>query len=471
MNSSTLKDKRIFGCDINDFSRNNSTLNISGDGDDNVLANKDINNDTNANNQSILFNIQTAAQDKISEYPTHIKLIMASLVLVLMLLLAEQSFYYIYLVICWSSSSISSLRVMFFSVPDIVNQDNNLSSTDLWKSSLENLKIEFNSDFEKLKKELLSLQHKNMEIEQEKLNLIDKLSKVSVNFSDEIGGDGDNTNEYNSQLALLELKYDQLKNTIQSLSKSKDEKSDIETISDKLEELLKDFNSWKSSIRESNFNSGTDGDNLGQLSLELEKIKQTIGLIKSDSINSENAEKFVSLALDKFPDLSTIGEKFEHFETRSQRLEQKLISEFSLIIEKHSNSLTETLETEVQKQIELSLHNQSLKGTPESEDDLVDWADTGLGTTVNTDNDTRTHPDAVISSLKIFGVPIWRQLQSPSIIIERPHSGLCWRMYGTSGSLIVTLPHPVDVKKLVLSTAVPDTTTRPRQITVWDNVR
>merc|ERR1712098_34743 len=130
---------------------------------------------------------------------------------------------------------------------------------------------------------------------------------------------------------------------------------------------------------------------LENFSSEIKGIKETISSIKSDSRNSEDETKFISLALDKFPDLPTIGEKFENFEMKTNSLEQKLKSELSLIIEKQSK-WSENLETEVQRRVEEQLR---LKGHFKDDDGMTDWADSGLGTKVITAPGTVTHPQMI----------------------------------------------------------------------------
>ena len=130
-------------------------------------------------------------------------------------------------------------------------------------------------------------------------------------------------------------------------------RGEIEALSDKVDTLVKDFVTLKSFDRNPIQNLSGNDKFLENLSKELEGIKETISSINSDSLNSkeEDAAKFISLALDKFPDLPTIGEKFENFEMKTNSLEQKLKSELSLIIEKQSK-WSENLETEVQRRVE-----------------------------------------------------------------------------------------------------------------------
>ena len=69
MKASTLKSKRIFGVDANDYSLPNQSLNISEDEDfhANSVAN------VPDNNKSILANFQSTAQKKLATYSTQTK--------------------------------------------------------------------------------------------------------------------------------------------------------------------------------------------------------------------------------------------------------------------------------------------------------------------------------------------------------------------------------------------------------------
>ena len=151
-------------------------------------------------------------------------------------------------------------------------------------------------------------------------------------------------------------------------------RGEIEALSDKVDTLVNDFVTLKSFDKNSIQNLSGNDKFLENLSKELEGIKETISSINSDSLNSkEDAAKFISLALDKFPDLPTIGEKFENFEMKTNSLEEKLKSELSLIIEKQSK-WSENLETEVQRRVEEQMR---LNGYFRDDDGMTDWADSG----------------------------------------------------------------------------------------------
>lgn len=475
--ASTLKSKRIFGVDANDYSLPNQSLNISEDGEDltNSVAN------VPDNNKSILVNLQATAQEKIASYSTHTKILLASLVLVLMLLMAEQCVYWSYVLVCWLSHSLTSLRMIFFSVPDIVSSNGKVGMTDSWQPVVDELKLNFDADIGTLKQEIRKLHLKHLEAEQEKFKLIEQFSLINVNNGSKVtynddtsdGSDSSSNSEIQSKLAVIELQYGQLKSTLKSLSNSFSEyevnRGEIEALSDKVDTLLKDFVTLKSFDKDPVHNLSGNDKFLENLSSEIKGIKETISSIKSDSRNSEDETKFISLALDKFPDLPTIGEKFENFEMKTNRLEQKLKSEISLIIEKQSK-WSENLETEVQMRVEeqMKVHGH---GHLDDVKNMNDWADSGLGTRVSTAPGTVPHPQMVTTSLKIFGLTVWKKTKTPEVIIQRPHSGDCFMFSGNSGSFLFNLNQNVTISNVGIQTLIADMSQLPKEVLLSDSRR
>ena len=120
-------------------------------------------------------------------------------------------------------------------------------------------------------------------------------------------------------------------------------------------------------------------------------------------------------------------------------------------------------------QVETLLQNKSASEDEKGEKKLVDWASDKLGTRIAPTPDTKTHPEAATSSLRLFGLTVWRQRTIPEVIIQRPHSGVCWPFSGTSGSFIFKLPKPVLLNKIV--THHSPMLSSPRDISVWDQER
>ena len=413
-----------------------------------------------------------AAQDKISEFPPHLKLFLASLILVVMLLMSYQSIYCLYHISCGVARLLSGLRVLFFSVPEIVNSDKNVIVHDTLSKVVEDLKLKHDSDFEKLTEDFSKLQIRNYEIEKEKIDLLEKMAKV--NFDPLQGNDGDfGIDDVNGKLIILEIQYEKLNSILQQLivdNKKASEVVDLSTIKEKVERLSSEFLMWKTS----NESAGT-GDrvkldkHITELIKDVDQIKETIGSSNGVSKNSLVLEDYLSEVQDKFPVLSTIGEKLENFETRTKLLEEKLKTDVGLIIEKQSAYLTENIQTKVLSQVETLLQNRSTSNKDEEDKNVVDWANDHLGTMISPTPDTKNHPGASTSSLRLFGLTIWRQRTLPEVIIQRPHSGECWPFSGTSGSLIFKLPRPILLNKIV--TLHSPMLSSPRDISVWDHDR
>ena len=300
------------------------------------------------------------AQEKIAEFPPHIRLLLASLVLVLMLLMSYQTVYCLYHIICWSARLLSGLRVMFFSVPEIVNGDTNVMVPNALNKVVDDLKLKFESDIEKLTEDLSKLQLRNYEIEREKMKLLDKMSEV--NFGPSQGSDVGNIGfeDLNEKLILLEIQYEKLSSVLQQLlidNKKASKDVDVVTLKEKVERLSSEFLMWRTSNEIDRAGDNVKHDKyIIDLMKDIEQIKETIGSSASVNKNSQDLEDYLAVVLEKFPVLSSIGEKLENFETRTSLLEEKFKTDVGLIIEKHSKNLTENMQTKILTQVEILLH-------------------------------------------------------------------------------------------------------------------
>ena len=300
------------------------------------------------------------AQEKIAELPPLIRLLLASLVLVLMLLMSYQTVYCLYHIICWSARLLSGLRVMFFSVPEIVNGDKNVGVPNALNKVVDDLKLKFESDIEKLTEDLSKLQLRNYEIEREKMKLLDKMSEV--NFGPSQGGDVGNIGfeDLNEKLILLEIQYEKLSSVLQQLLKDNKKASkdvDVVTLKEKVERLSSEFLMWRTSNEIDRAGDNVKHDKyVIDLMKDIEQIKETIGSSASVNKNAQDLEDYLAVVLEKFPVLSSIGEKLENFETRTSLLEEKIKTDVGLIIEKHSKNLTENMQTKILTQVEILLH-------------------------------------------------------------------------------------------------------------------
>ena len=412
-------------------------------------------------NMSLFEKLQSSSQHKLSGYSQSTKMLIASLTFVMMLFIAEQSVYYFYLSVCWSASSLSQVRTMFLSFPEIISSPKFVSdpSSDSLVSIVQDLKLKFQEDLEKLNVEVGRLQLRNQDIETETLQFLERMTDFNLQ--------PDRTDKEEDSVAVkinpLELPNEQFKYAVNDIIKDHVEemsRNHYSLLLEKYEALSSQFKLLTRSKDSSNAPKNSD-----ELMKEIEKIKETISSIETNSSSSKADENSISLALAKLPVLSSIGEKLEKFESRASRLEEKLDSDINLIIENLSHNLSRHLEAEMKTHVE-SLMSRSGEAV---EDKLLDWANSELGTKVVAFNGTKTHPEAVSSSLKVFGFSVWKQVMNPSMIIERPHEGRCWPFSGTSGSLLFKLPRKVPLKMVTLIQS--PLMSSPKDIIVWDHDR
>ena len=435
------------GLEKKDFKNLPNLLNSSGDGDDEKVKETD-----KVSNESVPVQgkLKRIVLDKLEGCSSGVKMMLAALTLVLMLVVAEQGVYYSYILLCDSANTLSGARAMFYSVPEIVSFESKAGEKELL-SDIEKFKSKVESEMNSLREtmSLIQIGVSNDKFQDTPVSAKENLEIVKN--IDEIKRDFENQRiehlkllkqldkHQNDDIMMLEQKIIELSNEIQRLN------SPIETIS-----------------------------NIGK-TIEIDYLKTEIDNLK-DAIESEDkglnsfitAEETILIVSEKFPSLLTVGKKFEDFEMRTHRLEEKLDfdANISSVMEEYSDSLSRNLESQVQTQVKAALKENDLR---KDTGRLVDWASAALGAEVAPTPDTRSPHAYSMSGLKLFGLRIWSRKPSPGLIIQRPHSGDCWPFSGTSGTLIFKLKRPVTLKKLAVQ-QIPSIAA-PKTISVWDHER
>ena len=386
---------------------------------------------------------------KIAQY--NLKIMLAALTLVLMLLMAEQCVYYAHLLLCYSTNTLAGARVVFFSVPEIVSFESKVEQGESISLDMEKFKSKIESEMDSLRQ---------------------SLSKFpQVGASNDSSGSGPNVLTENLDIIedIIKIKKDLDNQKIEhkKLLELHDHQNLFKTeLQEKVTKLTNEMQ-YKEPTIETNSNLGKE-IKIETLRAEIDYLKMAIESEDKRWYSSITAEEIFLMVSEKFPGLSTVGEKFENFETRTNRLEEKLNSgaNISSAMEKYFDSLSQNFFSKIQTQVISVLEERESK---KETDGFVDWASSSLGAVVATTPDTKVPQGHPSSGLKLFGLRIWSRKPSPGLIIQRPHSGDCFPFSGTSGTLIFKLGRPVTIKKIAVQqvTAI----SSPKIISVWDHQR
>ena len=381
-----------------------------------------------------------------------LKIMLAALTLVLMLLMAEQCVYYAHLLLCYSTNTLAGAgaRAVFFSVPEIVSFESKVEQGESISFDMEKFKAKIEYEMDSLRQSLSRLlqvgasddSESGPKVLTENLDIIEDIIKIKKDLD----------NQKIEHKKLLEL-HDH-----QNLFRSE--------LQEKVIKLTNEMQYNEPTI-ETNSNLAKEF-RIETLRAEIDNLKMAIESEEKRRYSSITAEEIFLMVSEKFSGLSTVGEKFENFETRTNRLEEKLNSgaNISSAMEKYSNSLSQNFFSKIQTQVISVLEERESK---KETDGFVDWASSSLGAVVAATPDTKVPQGHSSSGLKLFGLRIWSRKPSPGLIIQRPHSGDCFPFSGTSGTLIFKLGRPVTIKKIAVQ-QVPAISS-PKIISVWDHQR
>ena len=408
--------RRILGLDQNDLSKLNITsgLNVSAEDKE---GSHDTERTTFVKDLSPLSKLAALCQARLAEMSGRSKLVLASLTLVLVYLAAVLAVHLCYALLGWVAASLAGARAAFFSVPEV------LSGT----AGTERVKTDHNVD------ELRSIvRGLNSEISLLRGSVEDVKLRIFENEKE--------VNNYVSKSVVIEDQIEQ-KKMFEKLSR------DITSLNSTFE------NSKISQIKP--IKNETESDM--KLSEDVDFVKKAISSLNSTS--NKSTDEILQMVLDKFPDLSTIGEKFRNFETRANSLEEKLNSgaNISSVMELYLNNITKDLQAEVKTGIEAAVKAKQPKDMK-----VVDWASPELGTVV-TASPAPLPVAGAGAELKVLGVTVWRSAAPP-----RRGPGTCWLAAQGAASLVLTFPRQVRLRRLVLTQA--PTWAAPRHLAMWDHL-
>ena len=358
--------RRILGLDQNDLSKLNITsgLNVSAEDKE---GSHDTERTTFVKDLSPLSKLAALCQARLAEMSGRSKLVLASLTLVLVYLAAVLAVHLCYALLGWVAASLAGARAAFFSVPEV------LSGT----AGTERVKTDHNVD------DLRSIvRGLNSEISLLRGSVEDVKLRIFENEKE--------VNNYVSKSVVIEDQIEQ-KKMFEKLSR------DITSLNSTFE------NSKISQIKP--IKNETESDM--KLSEDVDFVKKAISSLNSTS--NKSTDEILQMVLDKFPDLSTIGEKFRNFETRANSLEEKLNSgaNISSVMELYLNNITKDLQAEVKTGIEAAVNAKQPKDMK-----VVDWASPELGTVV-TASPAPLPVAGAGAELKVLGVTVWRSAARP----------------------------------------------------------
>ena len=409
--------RRILGLDQNDLSKLNITsgLNVSAEDKE---GSHDTERTTFVKDLSPLSKLAALCQARLAEMSGRSKLLLASLTLVLVYLAAVLAVHLCYALLGWVAASLAGARAAFFSVPEV------LSGT----AGTERGAVKTDHNVDELRSIVRGL---NSEISLLRDSVEDVKLRIFENEKD--------VNNYVSKSVVIEDQIEQ-KKMFEKLSR------DITSLNSTFE------NSKISQIKP--IKNETESDM--KLSEDVDFVKKAISSLNSTS--NKSTDEILQMVLDKFPDLSTIGEKFRNFETRANSLEEKLNSgaNISSVMELYLNNITKDLQAEVKTGIEAAV-----KAKQPKDKKVVDWASPELGTVV-TASPTPLPVAGAGAELKVLGLTVWRSAARP-----RPGPGTCWLAAQGAASLVLTFPRQVRLRRLVLTQA--PTWAAPRHLALWDH--
>ena len=404
--------RRILGLDQNDLSKLNITsgLNVSAEDKE---GSHDTERTTFVKDLSPLSKLAALCQARLAEMSGRSKLLLASLTLVLVYLAAVLAVHLCYALLGWVAASLAGARAAFFSVPEVLSGTERVK-TDHNVDELRSIVRGLNSEISLLRGSVEDVKLRIFENEKEVNNYVSK----SVVIEDQI-----------EQKKMFEKHSRDIISLNSTFENSKI--SQIKPIKNETESDMK-------------------------LSEDVDFVKKAISSLNSTS--NKSTDEILQMVLDKFPDLSTIGEKFRNFETRANSLEEKLNSgaNISSVMELYLNNITKDLQAEVKTEIEAAVKAKQPKDMK-----VVDWASPELGTVV-TASPAPLPVAGAGAELKVLGVTVWRSAAPP-----RPGPGTCWLAAQGAASLVLTFPRQVRLRRLVLTQA--PTWAAPRHLSMWDH--
>jgi len=379
--NSSLRDsryskKRIFGLDNTDLDLskqfNNDSLNISQDGENTELTTPDTKQRTS---------FLPKDMSKMSQ------VLIASFILVLAILLAEQSLHLLYFSLCWATNLMAGLRLVAFSLPEIFSPQ--VQQPEMSSVKLEEFMTRVQSEMVRLDSELGRLRDKEKNLENDETTRVDddtyriEVEKLKVIFQ-----------EYQNTESIRSKDVTKLGGTFDSLTR-------------RLEEL-----EWSN------------------VTLTLEKTlddirQQLVDWRSKTETDSGFVKKQLKEVFDKYSDLPKLEESIKELDEKTTQLKLEL-----------ERKEQRTDRSQEANQVELA--------------ERLDWASAELGARISVGEKTRPYLGSPQTEIAVFGLTVWRQFSPLSSITRRPHPGHCWSFSGSRGSVVLNTSKPINLDTVLM---------------------
>ena len=339
------------------------------------------------------------------------QVLLASLLLVLAILVAEQSLYLVYMFLCWSANLLAGVRTVAFSLPEVISSPAVSQSHSL---QMEQFTSRVEAELGRMRTEIDLFKNREENVENDE-------KMKSEEWSGDDVRDDDNSRRELEKLKMMFQEY-----------------QDSESVRNKdVNKLRGTFESLARRLEELESEHGSTNTNT-TLTLEntLNDVRQELLHWKKRTENDSGfVQKQLKDVLDKYAQIPNLEESIRDLNDRTSKLK-------------------------------LDMNRREQLTEPETERERVDWASSELGSSISPGTDTAPYLGAPETELTVFGVSVWRKFSPLSSVTRRPHSGHCWAFTGHSGSLVLNTSRPVSLDAILMEH--PNSPAAPRHVTVTD---
>ena len=341
------------------------------------------------------------------------QVLLASVLLVVAILLAEQSLHLLYYGLCWGANLLSGLRLVAFSLPEAFSPESQQQISS----------GEFDQFVKRVELEMVGLHSELDRIKEREKSL----ENVQINTREE---------------------------------EQAEEKTTTTTtrIEDNVEELrlkLEEYQDSTESIR---------SENLSKLRETMESLARRLTELESSNVTAQEVERSVA----------AIRQEVQDWRERTVLDSSSVQAKLQEVFEKYSDfpQLKSSIEELGEKTDKLKLDLESKLTDPSREvkqeelRERPDWASSELGASIAVGPETVPSLLAPQTEITVFGVSVWRQQTQVNNIIHRPHSGQCWYFAGSQGSVVLNISKPINLDSILMDH--PNFPSSPRRVTVTD---
>ena len=336
------------------------------------------------------------------------QVLLASVLLVLAILLAEQSLHLLYLALCWAANLLSGLRMMAFSLPEVFSPPSQQQISS----------VEFDQFVRRVEAEMVRLHTE--------LDRMKDREKTLGNAETNTGGEVEEKTSTTTR---------------------------IENNMEELRVMFQEYQDATESVRSENFS---------KLRETIESLASRLTELESSNVTAQEVERKVAAIRQEVQDWR---EKTDTSPVQAQL--QDVFEKFSDFPQLKSSIRELDEKTEKLKvDLESKLTDPSRAVKEEELTERPDWASSQLGAAISVGPDTLPYLLAPQTEITVFGVSVWRRQTRVNTIIERPYSGHCWAFSGTQGSLLLNISRPLTLQTILMDHH--NSPSSPRRVTITD---